>query len=418
MKSTVRRVAAPLTALVLTAALAACGDSGGSGSEKQAVTLWMYPVIADQAASTAYWEKVEKDFEAANTDVDLKLEMQPWDKRDEKLATAFAGRKGPDVVLQIPDQLPQYVKNGSLEPIDDVVEADKAKFLPNSIPGLTVDGKVYAAPIYQTVTTTIYNKTVLTKAGIAKPPATWDEIKAAAPKIKAAGFSTLDYSASPETTLNLNFYPLLWQAGGKVFADDGKTVAFNQPPGVEALTFLKTLFDEGAIPKSALTNANAIDNQPLGKGTVAMAFTATPANAATAAKTWGAGNLEVGTPLTGAKQVGYGIPGGLAVNAASENVGAAKKFVSFMIQPAQMQALSKATGYFTPRTDATAEIADPTAQKFADSLQYAFPGEPNTAARQVMSLLAVEIQAVLTGKKAPQQALDDAAKQANALLGR
>ena len=419
MKSTVRRVAAPLTALVLAAALSSCGgDDSGSASEKKSVTLWMYPVIAGQAASDTYWKKVETDFEAANSGIDLKLEMQPWDKRDEKLATAFAGKKGPDVMLLIPDQIPQYVKNGSLEPVGDVVDADKAKFLTNAIPGLTVDGKVYGAPIYHTVTTTIYNKTVLAKAGISKPPATWDEIKAAAPKLKAAGFSTLDYSASPEATLNLNFYPLLWQAGGKVFADDGKSVTFNQAPGVEALTFLKTLWDQGAIPKSALTNGNAIDNQPIGKGQVAMAFTATPANAGLAAKSWGEANTEVGAPLTGAKQVGYGIPGGLSLNAGSENLDEAKKFLSFMIQPPQLQALSKATGYFTPRTDATVEVTDPLTLKFGPALQYAFPGEPNPAARQIMSLLSVEIQAVLTGKKTPQQALDDAAKQANGLLTR
>jgi multiple sugar transport system substrate-binding protein len=35
-----------------------------------------------------------------------------------------------------------------------------------------------------------------------------------------------------------------------------------------------------------------------------------------------------------------------------------------------------------------------------------------------MSLLAAEIQAALTGKKSPQQALDDAAKQADDLLSR
>ncbi|WP_405055751.1 extracellular solute-binding protein [Kribbella sp. NBC_01505] len=418
MKSTVRRIAAPLTALVLAAALSSCGGGSDEAGKKKTVTLWMYPVIADQAASTAYWSKVETDFEAANSGIDLKIEQQPWDKRDEKLATAFAGKKGPDTVLLIPDQIPQYVKSGSLEPVGDVVEADKAKFLPNAIPGLTVEGKVYGVPIYHTVTTTIYNKTVLTKAGISKPPATWDEIKAAAPKLKAAGFSTLDYSGSPEATLNLNFYPLLWQAGGKVFADDGKSVTFNQAPGLEALTFLKTLWDEGAVPKSALTNGNAIDDQPIGKGQVAMAFTATPANAASAAKAWGATNVEVGAPLTGAKQVGYGIPGGLSLNGASENLAETKKFLSFMTQPPQLEALSKATGYFTPRTDAKVEVTDPLTLKFGPALQYTYPGEPNPAARQIMSLLSVEIQAVLTGKKAPQQALDDAAKQANGLLTR
>ena len=419
MISTVRRIAAPLMALVLAAALSSCGnDDSGSSSEKKSVTLWMYPVIADQATSDAYWKKVETDFEAANSGIDLKIEMQPWANREEKLAAAFSGKKGPDVLLMIPDQIPQYVNSGSLEPIDDVVEPEKDNFLPAAVPGLTVDGKAYGAPIYHTVTTTMYNKTILTKAGISTPPATWDEIKAAAPKIKAAGFSTLDYSASPEATLNLSFYPLLWQAGGKVFADDGKSVAFNQAPGLEALTFLKGLWDEGAISKTALSSVNTIADSALGKGQVAMAYTSVPADAATVGKTWGAANVEIGAPLTDKLQVGYGIPGGLVMNAATGNPDAAKKFLSFMIQPAQLDALSKASGYYSPRKDGKYESTDPNAAKFKDALQYAVPGEANPSARQVMSMLSTEIQAVLTGKKQPQQALDDAAKQADDLLSR
>ncbi|GAA2800517.1 extracellular solute-binding protein [Kribbella solani] len=419
MKSTVRRIAAPLTALVLAAALSSCGGGdSGSSSAKKSVTLWMYPVIADQATSDTYWKKVETDFEAANSGIDLKIEMQPWANREEKLAAAFSGKKGPDVLLMIPDQIPQYVKSGSLAPVDDVVDPEKDKFLPAAVPGLTVDGKIYGAPIYHTVTTTMYNKTILTKAGISKPPETWDEIKAAAPKIKAAGFSTLDYAASPEATLNLSFYPLLWQAGGKVFADDGKSVTFNQAPGLEALTFLKGLWDEGAISKTALGSVNTVADSALGKGQVAMAYTSVPSDAATVAKTWGAGNVEIGSPLTGKKQVGYGIPGGLVMNAASGNTDAAKKFLSFMIQPAQLDALSKASGYYSPRKDATYASTDPNAAKFKDALQYAVPGEANPSARQIMSFLSTEIQAVLTGKKQPQQGLDDAAKQANDLLSR
>ncbi|MDX3002462.1 extracellular solute-binding protein [Kribbella solani] len=419
MKSTVRRIAAPLTALVLAAALSSCGGGdSGSSSAKKSVTLWMYPVIADQATSDTYWKKVETDFEAANSGIDLKIEMQPWANREEKLAAAFSGKKGPDVLLMIPDQIPQYVKSGSLAPVDDVVDPEKDKFLPAAVPGLTVDGKIYGAPIYHTVTTTMYNKTILTKAGISKPPETWDEIKAAAPKIKAAGFSTLDYAASPEATLNLSFYPLLWQAGGKVFADDGKSVTFNQAPGLEALTFLKGLWDEGAISKTALGSVNTVADSTLGKGQVAMAYTSVPSDAATVAKTWGAGNVEIGSPLTGKKQVGYGIPGGLVMNAASGNTDAAKKFLSFMIQPAQLDALSKASGYYSPRKDATYASTDPNAAKFKDALQYAVPGEANPSARQIMSFLSTEIQAVLTGKKQPQQGLDDAAKQANDLLSR
>ncbi|HET6738815.1 MAG TPA: extracellular solute-binding protein [Kribbella sp.] len=419
MRSTVRRIAAPLTALVLAAALSSCGGSDDSSSGgKKTLTLWMYPVIADKAANDTYWKKVETDFEAANSGIDLKIEQQPWTDRDQKLAAAFSGKKGPDVLPMIPDQIPQYVVNGNLEPVDDVVNPLKDQFLPSAVPGLTVQGKVYGAPIYHTVTTTMYNKTVLAKAGIAKPPETWDEVKAAAPKLKAAGFQTLDYSASPEATLNLNFYPLLWQAGGKVFADDGKSVTFNQEPGLKALTFLKTLWDEDAIPKTALTAGNVPADSPFGKGKVAMSFSSVLADAQTVAKTWGAANVEIGMPLKDQKAAALGLPGGLVVNAASENIDGAKKFLTFMMQPAQLDPLAKASGYYSPRSDAKSELADPNAPKFAAALQDAVPGEPNPAARQIMSFLSTEIQAVLTGKKEPQQALDDAAKQANDLLSR
>ncbi len=83
-----------------------------------------------------------------------------------------------------------------------------------------------------------------------------------------------------------------------------------------------------------------------------------------------------------------------------------------------MVGLGTASGFLSPRTDAKVPAKDAQAEKFAAALQYAYPGEPNASARQVMSLLAVELQAALTGKKTPQQALDDAAKQADDLLSR
>ncbi|WP_433016395.1 ABC transporter substrate-binding protein [Kribbella sp. CA-294648] len=418
MKTSLSRFLAPLAAFAVAASLTACGGSDEPSSSSDPITVWMHPVIADQPASTAYWAQIEKDFEAANAGTDVKIELVPWENRDQKLATAFSGGKGPDIVLLNPDQVPQYVKNGSLAPVDKVLEPAKSSFLSPAVDALTVDGKVYAAPIYHTVTTTMYNKKLLDKAGITTPPQTWDEIKAAAPKLKAAGVATLDYSALPAATLNLNFYPLLWQAGGSVFSEDGKKAAFNQAPGVEALTFLTTLFNQGAIPKSALSKGNVVADAALGKQEVAMGFNNSPADAAVAATAWGADNVVIGLPLKNKKQVGFGTPGGLAINAASKNIAGAEKFISFMTDPKQLISIGTASGFLSPRTDAKIPAKDAQAEKFAAALEYAYPGEPNPAARQVMSLLAVELQAALSGKKTPQQALDDAAKQADDLLSR
>ncbi|WP_329521990.1 extracellular solute-binding protein [Spirillospora sp. NBC_01491] len=418
MKIRASRFTTSISLLAAATALtaSACGGGGDSG---KGLTVWMYPVIPDQQASSAYWKQIEKDFEAAEAGVDLKIELQPWDGRDQKVATALTGGKGPDVVLLQPDQIPSYAANRTLAPVDGGLGGDKSAFLPTALAALSSDGKLYGVPIYHTVTSMMFNKKLLDKAGVKDPPQTWDEIKAAAPKLKKAGYATLDYSASPEASLNMNFYPLLWQAGGTVFSPDGKKVAFNGPEGLEALTFLTDLYKQGAVPRSALTNKNVITDQALGKQEVAAAFTSVPADAALAAKTWGKENVIVGAPLKGPrKQVAFGMPGGLAVNARAKNGKAAEKFLRFMTSPKQITGLSTATGFMSPRTDVKTPATDPAAQQFADALQYTYPGDTNASARQVMALLRTEIQAALTGKKTPKEALDEAAEQSADLLAR
>ncbi|MCQ0021727.1 sugar ABC transporter substrate-binding protein [Streptomyces somaliensis DSM 40738] len=410
--------ATTLLALLATASLlAGCGGGdGGAGSND--VTVWMYPVIADPKANSAYWKKVEEDFEAANPGTPVTIEEQPWENRDEKLATALGSGKGPDVMLLNPDQVPQYLGNGALRPVDKAVEGIEESFLPNALKALSHDGRLYAVPIYHTVTTTLYNKRLLDRAGIEEPPATWDEIRAAAPRLKRAGVATLDYSASNEATLNLNFYPLLWQAGGSVFSEDGRKAAFNGPEGVAALTFLTDLYKAGAIPRTALTNTNIFADHPLGKQQAAMGFSNTPADADLARRTWGAENVVVGKPLRDAEQVAFGVPGGLGLNADSRNVAGAEKFLAFMAQPERIRSLGEASGFLSPRTDVTVTGDTPYAKRFQEALPFAHPGEPSPVARQLMSLIAPEIQAALTGRKSPKEALDAAAAQADDLLAR
>ncbi|MEU9980551.1 sugar ABC transporter substrate-binding protein [Streptomyces sp. NPDC050856] len=419
MKTGFKRATVPLALLTLTALTAAGCGKGGNGSESDSVTVWMYPVIMDPKANSAYWDGIEKGFEAAEKGVDLRVEQQPWENRDQKLATAFGSGKGPDVVLLGPDQIPQFQANGALRPVDRGIEKSRSAFRPAALEAMTQDGKVYAAPIYHTVTSTLYNKRLLDRAGIARPPATWDELKAAAPKLKRAGAATLDYSASNEASLNMSFYPLLWQAGGRVFDDSGRKTAFNSPEGVEALTFLVDLYRSGAVPRSALTNANLFTDHALGRQQVAMGYTNTPADAALAAAAWGAENVIVGPALKGPrKQVGFGMPGGLGINARTGNPEGAERFVAFMTEPEQIRSMGRAGGFYSPRTDVTVEHEGAFAEEFEAALNHAFPGEPHPAARQLMALVSPEIQAALTGRKTPRQALAAAAREGDDLLAR
>ncbi|GAA4230415.1 multiple sugar transport system substrate-binding protein [Streptosporangium album] len=410
-----RKVALAGLAAALGVTLAGCGGSG-SGSDKSTVTLWMYPVIGDQAKSQAFWTKVEKDFEAKNATIDLKIDQQPWEGRQEKITTALASKKGFDLVVLGPDQIPQYAKQGTLAPLDDVVAPAKASFLPSALTALTLDGKLYGAPVYQTITAPIYNKKAFADAGVAEFPQTWEAFKAAAPKLAAKKVAILDYPGAPEVSLNQSFYPLLWGNGGTVFAADGKSVAFNAPEGVEALQFLLDLQKLGGLPENAATKKNDIEGGPLAAGKTAVYHAATALQATQLGASIGDDNVGVGLPLESKKKVAFGIPGGLVLAKHAPNLEAAKKVAAFLISPEVAADLAKESGFFSARTDVTVPGASLAVQEFAKSLEYAFPGDTHPMARQVMALIAPEIQAALLGKKDAKTALDDAAKEADALL--
>jgi multiple sugar transport system substrate-binding protein len=409
-----RKVAVAGLVAALGVSLAACGGSdGGSDGGKSTVTLWMYPVIDDQAKNKAFWDKTEKDFETKNPTIDVKVDQQPWDGRQQKITAALASKKGFDLVLLGPDQIPQYVQQGTVAPVDDAVGADKAAFRPNALSALSVDGKLYGVPVYQTITAPIWNKKLLEDAGVTEVPKTWDEVLAAAPKLAAKKTPILLYPGAPETSLNLSFYPILWANGGSVFAADGKSAAFNGPEGVKSLQLLLDLQKAGGLPENAATLSNAIEGSPLALGKVAMYHAAAPLGATQLGKGVGDENVVVGGPLEGTKKVAFGIPGGIVLAQHSKVADAAKKFAAYLGSAEVATQLATESGYFTARTDATPTSTSPLAKEFEQSLEFAFPGDSHAAARKVMAALSPEIQSALQGKKDAKQALDDAAKLVN-----
>ncbi|MET7327755.1 sugar ABC transporter substrate-binding protein [Nonomuraea sp. NPDC005650] len=410
-----KKAAAVGLAAALSLGAAGCGSS--SGSDKSTVTLWMYPVIGDQAKNLAFWGKVEKDFEAANPTIDVKIDQQPWEGRQEKVTTALVSKKGFDLVVLGPDQIPQYAQQGTVEAVDDIVAPAKASYLPNSLAALTINGKLYGVPIYQTITAPIYNKKLFADAGVEKVPETLAELKEAAPKLAAKKVAVLDYPGKPDVSLNQSFYPILWANGGSVFAADGKSVAFNGQEGVASLQLLLDLKAAGGLPENTASKTNDVEGGPLAAGKTAMYHAATAGMADQLGAAIGADNVGIGLPLEGTKRVAFGIPGALVLAKHTENKDAAKKLATYLASPEVSAGLAKESGFFPARTDVTVPDQSATAKEFAKSLQYAFPGDTHPKARQVMGVLAPHIQAALLGKEDAKTALDAAAKEANQLLG-
>lgn len=411
---TARMIALPVLATALTASLAACGSDSDSGSGGKTITTWMYPVIADEAKNKAYWSGVTEAFGKANPGYKVNVETFPWANRDTGLATAIAANKGPDVVYLVPDQLPKYER--SIIPADEYMSPeDKADYRKSALDSVTVDGKILGTPVLTSANPLVCDKRVFAAIGETNYPSTWADLMALGPRLKEKGFQATSHSGDTQQTLNMTWYPLLWQAGGDVFAPDGKSVAFNSEAGVKALSYLKELVDKGYTDKDQITTTPKLEQTPVAKGKVACTWQNTPADVE---PFWGKENIVVKPPLSDVKSAGYGTVGTFAMLKGA-NKDAAGKWISFLAKPENSSALVTSNGYFPARTSAADPYpGDALQADVAKTLDSMSAGPLLEKSRDVMGVLAPEIQAALIGKKSPKDALNDAAKAANALLSR
>lgn len=412
-----RHLAVAAAVAAVAAGLAACGDDGNSveGAAEGTVKMWVYPIF-DEAGVKQFYEQQAAAFGKKFPDVRVEVSVMPWDRRDEQLAAAIAGNKAPDVVYLIPDQIPRYAAQGALEPLDKVLsDEDRKDYLPTALAAATNDGKVYGAPILMQSMPALCNKKVLDAAGVRSCPTTWSEVKQIAPRVKSAGYFTYGYRAALNASLNLSFYPWLWQAGGEVLGEDGKKAAFNSDEGVEALTFLVDLYRAGHIPPNML-NQNSAEQNEIGQGKVAMV---TGIEAQNVAPLWGAKNVVVGEPLRHKKQVAFGTVGSLSMLESSDSKPAAAEWIRWVTRPDVLREFDTKASFFSPRASVAALYADdPMLSKVERSLSMMVPGVVHPKARDLQGILAAQIQAALLGQKSPREALDAAAREAQTLLGR
>ncbi|SCL26713.1 carbohydrate ABC transporter substrate-binding protein, CUT1 family [Micromonospora rhizosphaerae] len=398
----------------MTAGATACGSKdGGSGSGSE-VTMWVYPVIADEGQHRAFWDEKIKAFENQNNGVKVKVNIYPWANREQQLTAAIAAGKGPDAVYMIPDQLPKFYAQNALEPLDKYLSADaKSDYRESVTKSVTVDGHIVGAPMLMSVVPTLCNKKVFEAAGVTDYPKTWDDVLKLGPTFKAKGFDVL---AIPYFDgINQAFYPLLWQAGGRTFSEDGKKVVFDDQAGVEAVTFMRKLVEGGFVEKATITQELKPEQTRFGQGKVACMYSEAPS---TMIPLWGKENIVALPPLQNKAQATYGTVGSFSMLKGSKAKDATAKWLNYITSTEVMAAYDKASGYFAPRKSVPPQYADdPVLGKCEEMLNYASPGELHPKARDVQGVLRPLVQAAIIGQKTPEQAMQEAAKQANQLLG-
>jgi multiple sugar transport system substrate-binding protein len=132
-----------------------------------------------------------KQFEAANPGIKVKVTDYAWPDYHDSLILRIRGNTPTDVVYGGQDWLPAWGAAGFIAPLESVAPKGAVEELSKDIAGfaltdVTYDGKVYGLPYYSDTISFIYNKKILEDAGIAVPT-TWEEVTAAAEKLKAGG---------------------------------------------------------------------------------------------------------------------------------------------------------------------------------------------------------------------------------------
>jgi polyol transport system substrate-binding protein len=382
-------------------------------------------------------QKLTDDFTSKNPDITLEWVTLEENVLRQKVTTDIATKGGQFDVLTIGTyEVPIWAKKGWLVPLDNLgADYDVDDLLPAIRGGLSLDGKLYAAPFYGESSMVMYRTDLMEKAGLKMPEApTWEFIADAARKMtdKPNEIYGICLRGKAGWGENMAFLSATANSFGARWFDENWRPQFDQPEWRNTLDFYLKLMADAGPPGASSNGFNenlALFNS--GKcgmwidATVAASFVTNPKDSSVADK--------VGFAL--APDNGLGKRGNwlwawsLAVPAGSQKAEAAQKFVGWATSKHYLELVASKEGWANvPPGTRTSLYANPEYAKvpFAkmtlDSINSADPTKPTVKPVPYVGVQFVAIpefqgiattvgqifSAALAGEKTLDQALTEA----------
>ncbi len=169
----------------------------------------------------------------------------------QKLLTAVAGRVPPDVCIYDRFRVANFAQRGALERLDELVRVQGVRsedFFQVCWNECLYDGRLYAVPFNTDVRVLFYNKRMFRDAGLdpERPPRTWDELRRYSERL-----TTRNDDGSLQTVGFVPFinfgntwlYLFIWQNGGEILSEDGRTALIDSSENVAALEWCRDFVD-------------------------------------------------------------------------------------------------------------------------------------------------------------------------------
>ncbi len=297
-------------------------------------------------------QKQTKHFEAANPDIKVKWVTLEEGALRARVTTDIATKGGQFDVMTIGMyETPIWGKKGWLKELKTDAKYDADDILPAMRNGLSVDGKMYAAPFYGESSMLMYRKDLADKAGMTVPSnPTWAQVKDLAAKIHdpKAGVYGICLRGKPGWGDNMALLTTLVNTSGGQWFDMKWKPQLESKPWKDAITFYVDLLTKYGPPGSANNSFNeilALYNE--GKcgmwidATIAASFITDPKQSKVADKVAFAQAPTMVTP----KGANWLWAWALAVPAGTKNAAAAQKFIEWSTSKEYINLIGKEVGW-------------------------------------------------------------------------
>ena len=257
-----------LSFLVGLAVVSGCGNDTepevtDDNNEQEAEKTVLDVAVFEGGYGKAFWEEVEKRFEADYENVDVQLTASP--KIGDIIRPQISSGDAPDFIYFAASNAegiaPALIKDKQLADLTDVFENPapgeetpiKDKVLPgilgNSATAPYGDGTVYLAPLYYNVTGIWYNKALFEENGW-DVPKTWDQFFALGEQAEEKGMSLFTYQGMYPSYNEAIIWPAIASSAGldavkNIFSyADG---AWENEDVLNALNVFETMAKEDAV---------------------------------------------------------------------------------------------------------------------------------------------------------------------------
>lgn len=382
-------------------------------------------------------QRLVNEFNAKHPDIHVTPSYTgSYDDTNLKTRAAIAAGHSPAVVLMSANFVREYAITGDAVPLDPLIQSDgmdDAQYMDRFWPALRINamenGRVYGVPYQNSTPVLYYNEAAFKEAGLDPdhPPVTWAEWMEDAKKLtKREGGQTTRWGLeiiSSYDTLGWLVSGFTMSNGGQYYDQAwGGEVYYNHPSTLGAVTFLDNLVHSAKVMPEGVIDPNAAASAFF-SGRAAMIVNSTgalgfvrdnmkqPYRVAFVPRA-----IRNAVPIGGASLI---IPKGNS----PEREKAAWAFINEMTSPAVAGGWSRFTGYFAPNRHAY-ELPEmqqyltehPDAKVALDQLQYAQPWFATYATVAVRKAMEDQVQAVLSGRATPAEAVAKAQQAADDLL--